>query len=187
MLEEGEGDEEAQRPDYRLRDLRLDAWREGRPGLDHPPEVGWHFDKLLEAIRGPLRIGDVAGEERRTAVELEIELAAVRLRLRKELHASVLPGLRVVLRSQTAHVEVLDAEAAVNAAGVMEQPGGGLGAVVAALRPEVLNLQGLGLHPNGVWPQGVQRGNGVGDSNSVFHTRYSKRCSGALERKSTRL
>jgi hypothetical protein len=49
----------------------------------------------------------------------------------------------MVLRSQAAHVTVLDAEAAINAVLVMEQPGGGSGVVVAAFRPEVLNLQGL--------------------------------------------
>ena len=163
-----------QRPDHRLRDLRLDALRQGGPGLDRLPDVGRHFDELLEPIRRPLGIGDVAAEERAAAVELEIEVAAIRLRLRKELHATVLPDFLVVLRSQAAHVAVLDAEDAVDSAGVVEQPGGGAGVVVAALRPEVLNLQGLGLLPNGVWPLRVQRWSGAGGSHNVIHAPYSR-------------
>src|ERR1017187_3012942 len=104
MLEEGEGDKALQRPDHRLRDLRLGARRQGGPGLYHSPEVGCHFDELLEPIRRPLGIGDVAAEERGAAVELEIEVAAVRLRLREELHATVLPDGIVVSRSEAAHV-----------------------------------------------------------------------------------
>ena len=181
MLEEGEGDKALQRPDHRLRDLRLGARRQGGPGLYHSPEVGCHFDELLEPIRRPLGIGDVAAEERGAAVELEIEVAAVRLRLREELHATVLPDGIVVSRSEAAHVAVLNAEDAVNPAGVIEQPGGGAGVVVAALGPEVFNLQRLGLLPDRVWPLRVKRRSGTGGSNGVVHARYSRLRSGAIQ------
>src|ERR1017187_2668281 len=150
MLEEGEGNEELQRPNHRLYDLRLGARRQRGPGLDQPPEVRRHSNELLEPIRRPLRIGDVAAEERRTAVELEVKVAAVCLRLREELHATVLPDGIMVLRSQAAHIAVLDPEEAVNPAGVMEQPGGSEWVVGAALGAEVSNLQRLGLLPDGV-------------------------------------
>ena len=47
----------------------------------------------------------------------------------------------MVLRSQAAHVAVLNAENAMDALRVVEQPGDRSGMVVAAFRPEVLNIQ----------------------------------------------
>ena len=57
---------------------------------------------------------------------------------------------------------------------VMEQPGGGQGAVVAAFRAEVLNLQRLGLPPHGVGPLRIKLRRGASPLNGVFHDGYSR-------------
>ena len=139
------------------------------------PDAGRHFDKLLEPVGRPLGVGDVAAEERAAAVELEVEVAPVRLGLREELDATVLPDRVEVLRSQAAHVAVLDAEEAVNAVGVIEQPGGGAGAVVAAFGTEVLDLQGVRLLPEGVLPRRIKLRRGGGPSNGVVHPAIQNR------------
>jgi len=78
-------------------------------------------------------VGDVAGEEHPPGVHLEVQVAAVRLRLEEDLDAAVLVHGIAEARVPGEDVAVLDVEDPAEAVSRVEQPGPHAGPVVAPL------------------------------------------------------
>ena len=89
--------------------------------MDRFANADGHLGELLEPARDSLRVHNIGTKECAAAVELEVEIAAVRPGLREEFHATVFPDFIHIIRPHAAHVTVLDLKNTVNAFGVVQQ------------------------------------------------------------------
>src|SRR6266571_2853974 len=118
MFKQRERDKKLQRPKRWFLNFRLDPRRQGGADLDGFPNTSRHFCEVLKSALGSLRIHNVRAKESATAIEFEVEIAAVRLGLSEEFHATVFPDFIHIIRPHAAHVTVLDLKNTVNAFGV---------------------------------------------------------------------
>ena len=97
--------------------------------------------KIPETSGHPFRIDDIAAEQGPSAIEFEIEIAAVRPGTDEELDAAVLVHRVHVPGPQAADIPVFDTEEAVDAAGVIQELHTRPGVVTAAFLPEMSEPQ----------------------------------------------
>lgn len=139
--------------------------------LDLPRHVPRHTRELFETIRRSGRINDVVAEERAAAVELEIEITAIRSGLREKLHATVLPDFTAVFRPHAADEAIVNLEKSVNPMLIVEHPREGLRAMAAAFRSEMSEGERLRRSPDRVVPVVVRRRRDLNSSDSAGHVR----------------
>jgi len=155
-LEEAKWDKELHRPNRRFRNLFLNEGRKRAAGLNLFADFAGKFCKLFEAVRRGFGVYDVRTEKSATAIELEIEVAAIWFWLRKKLDATVFPNFIEIFRPDTADVAIMHLKNAVYPVLGIQQLRKRPGPVTAALRAKVGYFKRLGCRPGWVVPDRAQ-------------------------------
>lgn len=116
--------------------------RQGRGHRDLTGRGGRQGPEVAKPAGHTGRIQDVGRQQGAAAVELEVEVPAVRLRLHKKFHAAVPVNRVLKARVETTHESVVHLEDPAEPGRAVNELGVGRRPVRAALRPEVGHRQG---------------------------------------------